>query len=604
MLALLALSSLVATIVTVPTRGSAQCPCVKNISSPRWALDPIPAERFSAAEPNVDFSIYGQGCAPHDANTLACLPYPPAPPGSACDNVVPLPPECDATSEKSWCTQSWCYVSESCSTAFEPSTKLAGRYFSYSSCGELDSYTQVESYLEDALRGVVLRVRYLNNTGGYSGSYHPDTKDYHDSSGTDHRDSLWYGPYPDLMQYLAQRAGFIINITSLEDVPDFVLAKAAALSTSQFTQCVFLVGLGYIDVCVGDFTVNSERQQLNHFFSTRHEPYYLILDLRDGSSVAEHIATVFKPFEPTLWALLTLAVALAAALLVWQERGLANGDFETGTWLEQLGRTSWLGLRGLLGGGMVHQGGQSVGGRVTSIGLTFFLFLVGSSYTASLTTFLVTSVATSKINDINDAINAGLTMCSSSTVVPLLKKSYPKIKLTLTSINASRFEAFASLAAGECAAIVAPVEDLEKFQGLQTPQFCSYATRGLPCLVVPKGFPFFKTILAPLSYYAQTAVDGNKWNEMVTAAKPESGCEAVQTDSLSLDVSNLLGSFLILVLFTSLGFLISVVSNRWARASGHRKGAVPSPTAATITAMSVATKRELPPPADVTSGWA
>eukprot|EP00951_Prasinocladus_malaysianus_P020066 scaffold163659_cov27-Prasinocladus_malaysianus.AAC.3 len=107
---------------------------------------------------------------------------------------------------------------------------------SYATCGHLDEFTG-EPTVSSILAGEILRVGILHNTGGWEGSYHPLGNTY-----PIQKDDLWHGPLVDLMHSAASEAGYIINYT---DVPPWVTEQSG--SASSFTNCVYAVGLGYLD---------------------------------------------------------------------------------------------------------------------------------------------------------------------------------------------------------------------------------------------------------------------------------------------------------------------------------------------------------------------
>ncbi len=159
-----------------------------------------------------------------------------------------------------------------------------------------------------------------------------------------------------------------------------------------------MAGLGFVDICVGGFGITPQRQTYARYHTVIIEDKYLVVPGRQ-LPWWQNVETVFMPFTAELWLWLFVCVAVASVVLAIQELGLKDGDFddfESFPWDVRrartlVGRTVYLGLSGLFGGGVAHSG-VSTGGRVTQLGLIWFFLLVSSFYTANLTTFLVTQV--------------------------------------------------------------------------------------------------------------------------------------------------------------------------------------------------------------------
>jgi len=173
----------------------------------------------------------------------------------------------------------------------------------------------------------------------------------------------------------------------------------------------------------------------------------------------------------------------------------------------------------------------------------------------------------SSITDIDFAIASGLTICTSSTMASLVLQSYPTIKLAASSVNASRDEVFHNLHNGECSAVLAPLEDLQVFWADTPPKSCNSSVRGMPVLVVPKGLPLFEHVEAPLTYHMQKLVDNGFWQSITANAQPTSNCAAMGSSVASLRFEALSGSFVVLFMFASLGFIVTASSALLARVS-------------------------------------
>ena len=220
----------------VAVESSSLCPCATS------GLPAISAAE-SAEYPDIDTGSYGIGCGKHDVGTAVCNRKST---DTTCIRVMPVPLHCSA--DDSWCGASWCYVNTSgCQLTHAPSDYFPSslRFYSYATCGYADEFANGKRAAE-ALRGSVLRVGFLSNSGGWQGAYNP--------SGHHARDEAWHGPMVTLIQTLEAKLGVHINISS---APSSVYDASG--SSSTFSQCVFATSLGFLDLCVAMFTITDQR---------------------------------------------------------------------------------------------------------------------------------------------------------------------------------------------------------------------------------------------------------------------------------------------------------------------------------------------------------
>ena len=219
--------------------------------------------------------------------------------------------------------------------------------------------------------------------------------------------------YPELAARLAAEAGFVINIT---EAPPFVYEKAKAYESKagdadeyHITECIYAVGLGYLDFCVVQVhlrhifprppptsplpprlyldsgvvqtDITQERSRLADFYVIEALPMYLIVAAETSSpSFTDMMENVLKPFEWRVWVTMLAAVLVFSAIFALQEAYVADSQFEDADDKPVLlGRTLWLGLDGLAGFARAHDPAASVGGRITGWGLAFFFFLLATS---------------------------------------------------------------------------------------------------------------------------------------------------------------------------------------------------------------------------------
>ena len=100
-------------------------------------------------------------------------------------------------------------------------------------------------------------------------------------------------------------------------------------TAKAFTECVFYAGLGYVDLCLGEFIMSLERSALASFHAVRPTNYYLIVQTahaRDDKSISSHVSAVLAPFTLRLWVLIFVAAIGASFLLAAQDRSATGGD--------------------------------------------------------------------------------------------------------------------------------------------------------------------------------------------------------------------------------------------------------------------------------------
>ena len=294
--------------------GSPECPCATLAEL--GSLTPLNVTAVATA--SVDLTSYGVGCAPHDASRSVCLVKSPA----YCDTIFPKPTEC--TRDTTWCASSWCFIGERCSLLYrQPSLDEAvssdvdrigplalgsRRFYSYATCNATRT-PYSGPHITEALRGKTLRVAFRANSGGWMGSYESAAQG---AEGTHY--GGWHGPAASFFAAVQRRAGFHVNLTT---VPSHVLLASG--SSSRFTQCVYAAALGYVDLCVGDFSITDSRNQLTPFYVVDNLPLRLIVPSTDGFDASASLSFVFSPFHQHVWGVLLAMLTGFGLILSFQE---------------------------------------------------------------------------------------------------------------------------------------------------------------------------------------------------------------------------------------------------------------------------------------------
>ena len=513
---------------------------------------------------------YGIGCLPHDMNMQACD----AGANQAhCDNVVPKPVTCDDV--PTWCSRSWCYVGEECNVLNEASRYFedSGHLYSYAACGEPDFFTT--SFSVSGLQNKVLRVAFRHNTGGTLGSYHTE-------AGHGHRDDQWYGPYPELIRRASRDIGFHINIT---EPPAWITEKAREItgSSSAFTGCTYAAGLGYVDVCVASFAINSARQMYADMLITEYAPLYLVGKEVTGDFL-DKMSVAFLPFQWYVWFLIFMASVLMSMLLLVQTREIAvstdlsNVD-EHKKNVGKLGRqfvgAVYLGFAGFLGSpgltGLFVAKSKTVSSKFTVIGMIWFNRLCFFLYMSKLSVFLINAQKTMSVVSVEDAMQRDFRFCVPRWNLVALRGMYGQ------SLNAvidpadgiegilSRKNLLAYMDDGTCDASFMMDDDLAKAHATDT-EHCSKDRIGLPVTSLPRGIPVFSKVGRGLGNWFLKFEGRGEWKTVLSEAKLPSKCGGAKA-SAGFDIIDLSAAFGVAIVLVGVGIAIDVAKEMRSRAA-------------------------------------
>lgn len=198
----------------------------------------------------LQWKDYGVGCRAHDVNSPR---FPECSdkdsPCAKNQNVLPATVGCDT----SWCHRSWCYVDPlNCTLAHRRGESFTPtrRYWSYATCGDMDAFTSQNRWA--ALDGKVFRMGLNSNSGGWLGAYAKDSVHFEGPI------DKWSGLALDYVAAAASKGRFQFEIT---EPPEFLWNRSMEYfqSTSKFDFCVYATSLGYLDMCIAQYTVTDQR---------------------------------------------------------------------------------------------------------------------------------------------------------------------------------------------------------------------------------------------------------------------------------------------------------------------------------------------------------
>mmetsp|Transcript_2604 Transcript_2604/g.6009 ORF Transcript_2604/g.6009 Transcript_2604/m.6009 type:complete len:477 (+) Transcript_2604:39-1469(+) len=445
----------------MPLEGSAQCPCI-----------------------NVTEASYGFGCRDHDSDGM-------------------VNSECNSTSAPGWCDDHWCYVDPAnCYATNKPSSRLDA-HWSYTTCGYRDLFSL--SNITESIRGKVLKVVFIGNTGGWKGNYCTRGQ-LCLNRGT--------GPTQRAFDLLTASAGF--QTQQLQEIPLAALEQMQRVKPggSTFDLCTWATGMGLLDVCVCSMLMVPRRTDASHFVTLWTEPTVLVgpvVQAKPSTDFGSMIGAAFRPFSPMLWlTVLCVTVVLSSTIIIFERQ--EHGQFNQSELGESLGDglyQAWLGLVTF----QVCFDPKTVGGRIVSLGLQFLFILLVCGYTASLASFLVVEGRLgSPVSNLNDVIRLNYKVCAhrSDAEQVLLNGVLAQNIVVLQS----RADVLPSVSSS-CQVAVLRQEDFEASQAVNAGSFCDLQKIGEPLFASVIGMAVSERWVRPLNYaFTSLAGEGEVGVEM------------------------------------------------------------------------------------------
>lgn len=425
---------------------------------------------------------------------------------------------------------------------------------SYATCGSLDMFSG--SDVPGLVRGKVLRVQILSNSGGYKGSYHPEGNTF-----PTQRDDRWYGPTMELVFEAAKRAGSTLNFTS---APDWVYRNSG--SSNVFTQCIYAVELGYLDLCIGRFSITDKRSEFLQLTHLDSEPLYMVAVTRQLGSL-DRIMRVLKPFEPQVWVtciglLVTIPILILNQDSVYEYLKGKKATLTVDTRDNLIGMYG--GLRTFTDSSAYHEP-TSWGGRVTSLALGIFVVLTVASYTSNLTNILVMEQFSSEFESLEDAVRQGCSICIVNIQVGELLAAFPNAILAKgedgESGMESREDVLRLVEEGKCDVGLAFLEDFDLYTAEGNGAHCGLSRVGDPVFYGYVGMPIGNAPeLQAMKFHVQHLLTQGYYARVKRNAKPPELCTAASQDgSHSFSMRDMMGIFVITGFLSLLGLVISAV---------------------------------------------
>ena len=448
------------------------------------------------------------------------------------------------------------------------------------------------------------------NSGGWLGSYHPQE--------TAHvRDDQWYGPLYDFVMETSAMGGWYVNITA----PDPLMVnmtRFAGVGGKSFGHCSYATALGDLDLCIGMTTVTDRRLEIGRWYIVQLNALSLVVpEVKTENSFEQSLLVVFQPFTPAVFLVLGLVLLLAGCLVTLFERlhdhppedwdASARTEFLTVT--RRLQRQSsrespqggklppstpvsspaeehryptmaeHLGLNVISCVRCVYSLGTGYStclpARLTQMGLGMFMMLLVASYTANLTTFLVSQAAKrGAVESWSEVIDRGLSVCGTRMSAASAREAYPMANWAhdpedgLLGINFQR-NVLRFVDEGVCDVAVMDFQDVITAQRSvnASERHCNKMRVGDPIAYEPVGMPM-TTVgstanLLSREFAAATAAGvwqrmRDNYNVAPKCGTGDQGAGTRQTPRMDLD--QLVGTLSPLALLATLGLAITLGS--------------------------------------------
>ena len=211
------------------------------------------------------------------------------------------------------------------------------------------------------------------------------------------------------------------------------------LPENEWSYCVHDVAVGNTDLCVADVWVTPERSAIAQFLPpVRFSNFYLVQHpvARTKWNPIDILKRPFLPFHWTAWLGIVCFIGVSILLLLIG-RCMAGETLPAGQTLPMYPTQSRrakvvMAAHDVMRGQDAFTGqdfafAHSIGCRVLSFGFGFFTMIIGSIYTANLTSMLVTE-STGSIGSLNDA--KGMHVCVHKVPYQQLNTTYKDVNWT------------------------------------------------------------------------------------------------------------------------------------------------------------------------------
>merc|ERR1712238_96213 len=261
------------------------------------------------------------------------------------------------------------------------------------------------------------------------------------------------GPSAEFFRTAAFEGGFQINMTAPPD--SLVPHSEAFFGASKFDRCVYALSLGYLDFCVGSFTINEKRSSITTMYQLYSDPIYLIIfdessengdDTLSLESFVEDLLAIFKPFTPASWLMIfVFALPLLGILMCYHEYDrpgsayprdehvLVESDDGQGHKLTEVVQRAipkyqhilnsfYMGFLSFFSGSY-DQSVVTIGAKLNLLGIASFIMFLIAIYTANLASILTQEAAKPSVDSIEMAVKQGMNICAERNLAQAVIKT-------------------------------------------------------------------------------------------------------------------------------------------------------------------------------------
>eukprot|EP00543_Licmophora_paradoxa_P011773 CAMPEP_0202475226 /NCGR_PEP_ID=MMETSP1360-20130828/92789_1 /ASSEMBLY_ACC=CAM_ASM_000848 /TAXON_ID=515479 /ORGANISM="Licmophora paradoxa, Strain CCMP2313" /LENGTH=403 /DNA_ID=CAMNT_0049102373 /DNA_START=536 /DNA_END=1747 /DNA_ORIENTATION=- len=225
------------------------------------------------------------------------------------------------------------------------------------------------------------------------------------------------------------------------------------------------------------------------------------------------------------------------------------------------------------------------GAMLNLLGISFFILTIIAVYTANLAAILTQTPSRITVNDLNEAVANGYTICGERKTLEIVRALYPNITddsfvkdpeylggdglpgfvCSLCSSRRRVFQMIGPQSAGKnnsfCHVAIAPLEDLEVEK--QNGRFCNLSIVGDPVGQVQTGMPVYEGVSAELISLLLKLKNDGVYDKEVLAARPESQCPVDERgEGSALSIQQLTGIWVVSFGFALVGLLVTFLAPR------------------------------------------
>jgi hypothetical protein len=512
-----------------------------------------------------DFGRQSAGvCYPVTHGSQTCQPH-----------DLTVDPICLSNDPPSYCTESWCYVDvEKCKDSSELLfqsdlfTESLGQklFYSYSTCNASDSWHSCRSTEVLDGRSISVTIPEVWAPAHYKLAADGNIAL---STGSEYFDDSipWQGWVVDYLDAILE----ISNIKSF-NYTHRSGGSEVAVTSSIYTGAVHDVQTGVSCLAASLFWITSQRLAMTAFTTTiSTDKIFLWIE---NPSSGTGLSKVLRPFDPTLWIALFLAVCGVSILSVWfaSENGerrkwwqkLRGEAWANGTLLERARIFGMVLLDSFLANTTYFFGhtvefdvASSLPMKILNFGFGFVILISVAAYTANLAAFLTISAVADYVGSMDEAIQTKTRVCGHPALKDDLQIVWPGAEWVFNTDNPNSYDGMLeNFDAGLCKAIVAGIFDVQNDEIIMG-NFCKrgIVSSGSLVLEKPLGLPACSGFAAGLSYWmAEAEKQRITFDSFEATSRPALLCslvlekEAAVDELLALSLLDFALPFLVLII--------------------------------------------------------